>query len=31
MPTLRLSAGESHVFSLAPFEVLTLEAAPVAK
>lgn len=29
MQPLRLNAGTRHVFSLAPFEVLTLEAAPV--
>ncbi len=30
-PALRLKAGEAHTFALAPFEVLTLEAAPVGK
>ena len=29
VPALRVNAGETHVFSLSPFEVLTLEAAPV--
>ena len=29
VPVLRTNAGEAHVFSLAPFEVLTLEAVPV--